>query len=51
MADDNNARAYQRPPEPDPDLNSLDRLVGAWELSGHVGERVTYAWMEGDFSE
>jgi hypothetical protein len=48
---DDNACAFQRPREPDPDLNSPGRLVGTWELSGDVGRRVSYAWMEGDYSE
>ena len=48
--DDIDAQAYGRPPEPNPDLRSLDRLVGTWELSGDVRGTVTYEWMEGDFS-
>ena len=35
--------------EPSPDIKRLDRLVGTWELSGDVGGRVTYEWMEGGF--
>lgn len=42
------ARGYQQA-EPAPDLRALDRLVGTWELSGDVGGRVTYEWMEGGF--
>jgi hypothetical protein len=50
MADDtNNAQAYQQPPEPSPDLKSLDRLVGTWEVSGGAQGRVTFEWMEGSF--
>ena len=31
MSDDNtDAEAYGRSPEPNPDLRSLDRLVGTW---------------------
>jgi hypothetical protein len=48
--DDIDAQAYGRPPEPNPDLSGLDRLVGTWELSGDVRGTVTYEWMEGDFS-
>jgi hypothetical protein len=49
MADDtNNAQAHQQP-EPSPDLRSLDRLVGTWELSGGARGKVTYEWMEGSF--
>ncbi len=53
MADDgntNDARGYGREArEPSPALKRLDRLVGAWELSGDVGGTVTYEWMEGGF--
>ena len=34
MDDDTDAQAYGRPPEPYPDLWSLDRLVGTWECPG-----------------
>ncbi len=47
--DDTDAYAYGRPPEPNPDLRSLDRLVGTWEVSGDVRGTVTYEWMEGGF--
>jgi hypothetical protein len=47
--DDTDARAYGGPPEPAPDLGSLGRLVGTWEMSGDVRGRVTYEWMEGGF--
>ena len=51
MADDNteDAQATQQPPEPSPDLRSLDRLVGTWEVSGGAQGRATYEWMEGGF--
>src|ERR687897_1256331 len=53
MAEDdrttNNAQAHDQPREPNPDLKNLDRLVGTWEMSGEVGGRVTYEWMEGGF--
>jgi hypothetical protein len=44
----NNAQAYQQP-EPNPDLESVDRLVGTWEISGGAHGTVTYEWMEGGF--
>jgi hypothetical protein len=48
MEDDGtDAQAYGQPPEPYPDLWSLDRLVGTWEASGDVRGTVTYEWMEG----
>ena len=53
MADDSNTNdawgAYGQPPEPNPDLGSLDRLVGTWEMSGDVRGTVTFEWMEGGF--
>ena len=42
-------QAGQQPPASDPDLGSLDRLVGTWELSGGAQGKVTYEWMEGGF--
>ena len=39
----------QQPPKPDPDLKSLDRLVGTWKVSGGAQGTVTYEWMEGGF--
>lgn len=35
--------------EPNPDLRSLDRLVGTWRLSGDTSGTVSYEWMEGGF--
>jgi hypothetical protein len=54
MTDDGNttneAQGYEEEArEPSPALRKLDRLVGTWELSGDVGGRVTYEWMEGGF--
>ncbi len=45
----NEAQGYGQTPEPSPALRRLERLVGTWELSGDVGGRVTYEWMEGGF--
>ena len=36
-------------PGPNPDLKSLDVLVGTWKLSGEAQGYVTYKWMEGGF--
>ncbi|HEU0214576.1 MAG TPA: hypothetical protein VFR13_10860 [Jiangellaceae bacterium] len=36
-------------PEPDADLQALDRLVGAWDVSGGVEGTVVYEWLEGRF--
>jgi hypothetical protein len=47
--DNTDAQAHQQPPEPNPDLKSLDRLVGTWEMSGGTQGRVTFEWMEGGY--
>lgn len=50
MADDHtNAQATYQAPTPNPDLKSLDRLVGTWKLSGDTKGTVTYELMEGGF--
>ena len=50
MSDENNnTQAYGHPPKPNPDLRSLDRLVGTWEMSGEVHGTVTFEWMEGGY--
>jgi len=33
--------------KPNPDLKSLDRLVGAWTLSGEAQGQIRFEWMEG----
>ena len=47
--DDTAAQDYSWPPEPNPHLKILARLVGTWEMSGDVQGRVTFEWMEGGF--
>ena len=47
--DDTDAQDYGRPPTPNPDLKSLDKLVGTWEMSGDVQGRVSFECMEGGF--
>jgi len=47
--DNTNTQAEQQPPKPNPDLKSLDRLVGTWKVSGGAQGQVTYEWMEGGF--
>ncbi|MFC3860333.1 hypothetical protein ACFOPQ_06090 [Deinococcus antarcticus] len=39
----------QQPPQPNPDLEPLNRLVGTWRLSGDTAGTTTYEWMEGGF--
>ena len=48
MADDN-VNTHQQPPQPNPDLKSLDRLVGTWNVTGGAQGQVTYQWMDGGF--
>ncbi len=36
-------------PKPNPDLKSLNQLVGTWEQSGDVTGEITYEWGEGGF--
>lgn len=40
---------YQTTPMPSEKLQTLNRLVGTWELSGDTTGVVTYHWMEGSF--
>ena len=46
---DNNSGVEQQPIAPNPDLKSLDKLVGTWKISGGSEGTVTYEWMEGGF--
>ena len=36
-------------PKPNPDLQSLDRLIGKWKQSGEVEGEITYEWAEDGF--
>jgi hypothetical protein len=51
MSDDNAySQDQQQPPQPNPDLKSLDQLVGTWKVSGpDIKGKVTFEWMEGGF--
>jgi len=49
MAENDASYAPQQPQEPNPDLKSLDKLVGTWKQSGGVEGEITYEWMEGGF--
>ena len=40
---------YTQQPIPNPDLKSLDRLIGTWKQSGGVEGEITYEWAEGGF--
>ena len=35
--------------KPNPDLKSLDRLIGTWRQSGELDGEITYEWAEGGF--
>jgi hypothetical protein len=47
--DETNDNQANQAPQPSPDLKSLERLVGTWEMSGEVQGRVAFEWMEGRF--
>ena len=39
----------EQPIAPNPDLNSLEPLIGTWEVSGGTQGQTRYEWMEGGF--
>jgi hypothetical protein len=47
--DDPQQGAPQLPTAPNPDMQSLNRLVGTWTVSGEAEGTVTYEWAEGGF--
>lgn len=49
MTDNNNEQIQYQTATPNPDLKSLDRLVGTWKVSGGTQGQVRYEWMEGKF--
>ena len=49
MSDGGKAPYSQRSPKPNPDLESLARLIGTWKLGADTEGTVTYEWMEGHF--
>lgn len=51
MTDDSaDAQTQPQPHQPNPDLKSLDRLVGTWNVSGpDVDGHTTFEWMAGGF--
>ena len=51
MSDDNAYPQDQhQPPQPNPDLKSLDPVVGTWKVSGSdIQGKVAFEWMEGGF--
>jgi hypothetical protein len=49
MTDDSAYPQDQQAPGPNPDLRTLDRLVGTWNVAGGAEGQVTYEWLEGGF--
>lgn len=49
MTDNVDNQAAQQPLTPNPDLKTLDRLVGTWKVSGGAQGQTTYEWMDGGF--
>jgi hypothetical protein len=49
MTGNNNIQAEYQPSQPNPDLKSLDRLVGTWKQSGGIDGQVIYECTEGGF--
>jgi hypothetical protein len=48
-ANDKPGRLLDEHPRPNPDLKSLDRLLGTWQVTGEAVGTVTYEWVEGGF--
>lgn len=49
MSEETYGQEEMRPPMPNQDLRSFDRLVGAWELTGEAQGEISFEWMEGGF--
>ena len=49
MTEQTNRSAAYQAASPHPDLKSLEKLVGMWNLSGDTQGQITYEWMEGGF--
>lgn len=49
MTEKANPQAAYQAASPHPDLSSLEKLVGTWNLSGDAQGQITYEWMEGGF--
>ena len=49
MTQKDNAQESQQSAKPNPDLKSLDRLVGVWRLSGGAEGEIRFEWIEGGF--
>ncbi len=49
MKENEKAQIAQRQPKPNPDLKSLEKLVGTWKVSGGIQGTNTFEWTEGGF--
>jgi hypothetical protein len=52
MADDGDSStgsALEQQTQPNPDLKTLERLVGTWRVSGEAEGTVTYEWVDGGY--
>lgn len=49
MAESTSTQVVQEQVKPNPDLQSLDRMVGTWKLSGGTEGICSYEWFEGGF--
>jgi hypothetical protein len=49
MAETSKPQASQQSPKPNPDLKSLERLVGTWKVTDDAQGEVRYEWTEGGF--
>jgi hypothetical protein len=49
MSDDDAIEQTTQQAQPNPDLQTLGRLVGTWTVSGEADGTVTYEWTEGGF--
>jgi hypothetical protein len=46
---DSTTNSPRQQPGPNPDIKSLERLVGVWKQSGGIEGETIYEWTEGDF--
>lgn len=49
MAETGKPQASRQSPKPNPDLKSLERLIGTWKVSDDAQGEVRYEWTEGGF--
>lgn len=49
MSDNTNSQTVYQASTPNPDLKSLDKLVGTWHVTGGVEGTIRYEWMAGGF--